>query len=233
MKNLSSKAFSREMPPSALPEQEPDMRSEKWLFFDVGSTLIDETEALLHRIRETVDGSGVSVAEFTRAANAYYAEGIDGYQAAVNDYALSKTPCHAEDERPYGDAASTLCALKTRGYRLGIIANQTPGLNERLRQWQILSFFDVIAASADCGFSKPDPEIVRYALRNAGCRPENAVMIGDRIDNDLLPAKALGMRTVRILTGPSAVFPYSGDPVDSTVRSLSALLDLFPPLSSY
>ena len=39
------------------------------------------------------------------------------------------------------------------------------------------------------------------ALERAGCKPEEAVMIGDRVDNDIIPAKALGMRTVWIKQG--------------------------------
>jgi FMN phosphatase YigB (HAD superfamily) len=39
------------------------------------------------------------------------------------------------------------------------------------------------------------------ALENAECKPENAVMIGDRLDNDIYPAKKLGFKTVHILRG--------------------------------
>lgn len=35
----------------------------------------------------------------------------------------------------------------------------------------------------------------------AKCKPENAVMIGDRIDNDIVPAKQLGMKTIWIKQG--------------------------------
>ena len=56
-------------------------------------------------------------------------------------------------------------------------------------------------------------------------------MIGDRFDNDLAPAKALGMQTVRVLSGPFAAFSFHDGSIDATVPSLSALLDLFPSLS--
>lgn len=204
------------------------MKPAKWLFFDIGSTLIDETEALAHRIRDTSEGSGVSVEAFTRTAEAYYAQGLDGYKAALCEYHLSKASWRPEDELPFCDAASTLHALKERGYRLGIVANQLPGTKQRLRQWRILPYFDVIAASDECGFSKPDPGIFLFALREAGCEPADAVMIGDRVDNDLIPAKALGMQTVRILSGPFSVSPSPEGAADATVLSLSALLDLFP-----
>jgi len=39
------------------------------------------------------------------------------------------------------------------------------------------------------------------ALDKAGCRPEEAIMIGDRLDNDIIPAKKMGMRTVWVRQG--------------------------------
>ena len=50
-------------------------------------------------------------------------------------------------------------------------------------------------------FQNPDRRIFEIALERSGCKPENAVMIGDRIDNDIVPAKQLGMKTIWIKTG--------------------------------
>jgi putative hydrolase of the HAD superfamily len=203
------------------------MQNPEWLFFDLGSTLIDETAAYARRIRETVDGSPVTVPEFEAAFKNFSAQGFDGYAAAAAQFGLSKAPWHSEEEFPYADAEAVLGALKRRGYRLGVIANQQPGMEARLRRWNLLRFFDVIAASADVGAAKPDPSIFLWALRHADCAPQNAVMIGDRIDNDILPAKALGMKTVRILSGPSAAYRPANDPADRTIPSLPDLLLMF------
>lgn len=203
------------------------MQNPEWLFFDLGSTLIDETAAYARRIRETVDGSPVTVPEFEAAFKDFSAQGFDGYAAAAAQFGLSKAPWHAEEEFPYADVEAVLRALRRRGYRLGVIANQQPGTERRLREWNLLQFFDVIAASAEVGAAKPDPGIFLWALRHADCAPQNAAMIGDRIDNDILPAKALGMKTVRILSGPSASYRPADDPADRTVPSLPDLLLIF------
>ncbi|MBQ1821387.1 MAG: HAD family hydrolase [Clostridia bacterium] len=205
------------------------MQNVQWLFFDLGSTLIDETDALARRVRETISGTNVRLKDFMRVCNARYAEGLDGYKTAVGTFHLSIAPWHSDEERPYHDAASTLQGLQSRGYRLGVIANQLPGTEQRLKHWGLLPFFDVVAASAECGYAKPDPEIFLYALRRAGCAPEKAVMIGDRVDNDLLPAKSIGMRTVRVLAGPFSASPAPEGAADATVRSLFALLSVIPP----
>ena len=46
---------------------------------------------------------------------------------------------------------------------------------------------------------KPNPAIFRLALEQAQCEPHQVVMIGDRIDNDIRPAKLLGWKTIRLL----------------------------------
>ena len=119
--------------------------------------------------------------------------------------------------------------MKCRGYRLGIIANQNPGAEQRLARWGLLRFFDVIAASAETGFAKPDPAIFQWALAQAGCLAPNAVMVGDRLDNDIAPANRLGMHTVRLLRGLGAYRePQSGDELpEITVQTLNELTDLF------
>ena len=199
----------------------------EWIFFDLGSTLIDETEAYAHRIRETVDGSSVSVSQFQNAFDRFSAQGENGYSAAVEAFGLMKTSWHSEDEHPFADCAAVLRELRQRGYRLGVIANQQSGTVSRLQNWGLLQYFDVVAASAELGAAKPSSEIFLWALEQAHCRPQNTAMIGDRIDNDILPAKALGMQTVRILSGPSARFTPQNDPSDRTIRTLSDLLTLF------
>ena len=199
----------------------------EWIFFDLGSTLIDETEVYAQRFAETVRGSGVSVSEFQKTAVRFWTQGLDGYPQAAAYYGLPKAPWRSEYESLFDGCAAVLEALKARGYRLGVSANQVPGTVKRLKAWGILRFFDVIAPSAELGMAKPDPAIFLWALQEAGCKPENAVMIGDRIDNDILPAQALGMKAVRVLTGPAAVYGPADDPSDAVVCSLSALLDLF------
>ena len=199
----------------------------EWIFFDLGSTLVDETEVYAKRFLETVIGSDISVSQLHETAVRFWTQGLDGYPEAVAYYHLSKAPWRSEYERLFAGCAAVLRTLRDRGYRLGVIANQVPGTVERLRNWDILQFFDVIAPSAELGVAKPDPAIFLWALQKAGCKPCNAVMIGDRIDNDVLPAKALGMKAVRVLTGPAKVYRPPVDPADLSIRSLSELIDRF------
>ena len=92
-------------------------------------------------------------------------------------------------------------ALFEKGYKIGVIANQSSGTEKRLEGWGFMKYIKLIVASAEEGVAKPDSEIFLRALSRAGCLPENAVMIGDRIDNDIEPANKLGMKTIWVKQG--------------------------------
>ena len=172
----------------------------QWIFFDIGSTLIDEQAAYEHRARDAVADSDVAYDTFYQTMLAFYRQGKKGDLEAAKKYGLPITPWHNEDECLYPDAVACLEALKSR-YRLGIIANQTPGLIMRLKSYGIDRYFDLIVSSAEEGVAKPDPAIFRLALKRAGCRPKEAAMVGDRLDNDIAPANLVGMKSVWIRQG--------------------------------
>lgn len=173
----------------------------QWIFFDVGSTLVDETKAYDHRARDMLAGTDISFDTFHRKRIQLAQAGFDGNSEAIRFFGLHKTPWPQEDEILYADAFETLKQLKHRGYHLAILANQNPGTAKRLHAWGLLDFFEVIAASAELGVAKPDPEIFRKAMTMAQCPPEKALMVGDRLDNDIIPAKQLGMKTLWIRQG--------------------------------
>ncbi len=167
-----------------------------WLFFDVGSTLVDETEAYAHRIRDVISGTDITFEEFQTKRIEYAKQNLRGDVEAMNHFGLTKTPWHHEDEKPYADAENVLKYLKEKGYQIGVIANQSLGTRDRLDNWGLIKYIDLVIASAEEGVAKPSPEIFNRALVLAGCKSENAVMIGDRLDNDISPAKNLEMKTI-------------------------------------
>ena len=86
-------------------------------------------------------------------------------------------------------------------YKIGIIANQDFGTEQRLANFNVHQYIDLVIASAEEGVEKPDLRIFQLALERANCKPEEAVMVGDRIDNDIIPANKIGMTTVWIKQG--------------------------------
>ncbi|MBP3380447.1 MAG: HAD family hydrolase [Ruminococcus sp.] len=173
----------------------------KWLFFDVGSTLIDETECYNHRIRDAIEGTDITFEQFTEKRTFFAKQNLKGDIEALKFFGLTKTPWHFEDEKPYEDAEHVLRTLYDKGYNIGVIANQSLGTEKRLEGWELMKYIKLVVASAEEGVAKPDSEIFLRALSRADCLPENAVMIGDRIDNDIEPANKLGMKTIWVKQG--------------------------------
>lgn len=172
----------------------------QWVFLDVGSTLSDESRAYDHRIREAIAGTGISYQEFFDKMIGYYRQNQKGDIKALEYFGLAKPVWHKEDERLYPQAEECLRRLKQR-YRVGVIANQSPGTEKRLQSYGVGEYIDLVISSAEEGVAKPDPAIYRLALDRAGCSPQEAVMVGDRLDNDILPAKELGMKTIWVRQG--------------------------------
>lgn len=201
----------------------------KWIFFDVGSTLVDETEAYNHRIRDMVVGTDISFKEFDDKRIALSKQGFDGNSEAIKFFDLKKTPWHKEDEVPFVDAEETLKYLKECGYKLGIIANQSLGTAERLEKWGLIKYLDMIAASAELGVAKPDKEIFQRSFEIAKCEAAETVMVGDRLDNDIIPAKFLGMKTAWIRRGLAIhqSLKYGDCVADYFIDSLSDLKSIF------
>lgn len=81
-------------------------------------------------------------------------------------------------------------------YNLGIIANQPPMALDELKKYQLEGYFKHIIISDVVGYHKPDPKLFRHAVELAGAKLDQCLMIGDRIDNDVRPAKMIGMRAI-------------------------------------
>ena len=201
----------------------------KWIFFDIGSTLVDESECYKARYTQAIENSDIPYADFENKVIDFSKQNKKGDHEAAKYYGLALPKWRKELEMLYPETKAVLKSLYDKGYKLGIIANQSAGSAKRLDDWGILKYFDVIAASAEEGVAKPDAEIFRRALAKAGCAPQNAVMVGDRLDNDIVPANEIGMKTVWVRQGLGG-YATPRDPLeypDHTVNDLSELCGIF------
>ncbi len=204
------------------------------LFFDIGYTLVNADAVWEARCREQADmpearALGLTAEDIYREIAEASRQYLPQYRTVVEKYGFTQAaPYRGELERLDPEAPAVLAALSQK-YSLGVIANQAKDLKERLRAWGILPYFSAVASSWEAGFLKPDPALFRYALSLAGCAPEEAVMIGDRLDNDIFPAKALSMKTVWLRQGFGALQVPKGPEytADYTIDSLTELTGIF------
>jgi HAD superfamily hydrolase (TIGR01549 family) len=219
------------------------MQDVRWLFFDLGNTLISEEAATDCRIRQLGSsfeqhGRRYSLEEVRCAlqkASAEFAPRLitGAIEKLTDDPELRKlieaeARYPKELEAPYEGAEQTLRTLSSR-YGIGVIANQSAGTQERLTKWGLMPFISICLSSTEAGLEKPDPAIFQLALSRAICRPSQAVMIGDRLDNDVRPARLQGWKTIRIAQG-FARFQSprdSFDEADVTIANVKELVPLF------
>jgi len=206
----------------------------RWIFFDVGYTLINEDNVWQKRFEEQAQSDearalGLTPEAIRREVEQSTISRKPQYRSFLQKYGLSfPAPYRHELERPYPETVSVLKFLSSR-YRLGVIANQSDGLRERLDAWGLLPYFSTFISSWDWQITKPDIRLFQAALDESGCTAHEAVMVGDRLDNDVLPAKSLGMHTVWIRQGFGRLqTPESeAEAPDHEIDSLSELLNLF------
>jgi FMN phosphatase YigB (HAD superfamily) len=100
----------------------------------------------------------------------------------------------------YPDAAACLARLRADGYRIGIAANQPAQVEAAMPAIGLAA--DFVATSDGWGVEKPSPAFFERIVEIAGADAVNIAYVGDRVDNDVLPAKNAGMFAVFLRRGP-------------------------------
>lgn len=172
----------------------------KWVFLDMGSTLVDESDVYESRCNYVISAKGLEHDEFIEKMHHAAKVSPTPIKQAAQAYGVALPEWNSSLEKLYLETEDVLKALSGK-YKLGIIANQLAGTQKRLHNWGVLQYFDVVAASAEAGYEKPDLRIFKLALEQAGCNPQNAIMVGDRLENDIAPARQLGMKTIWVRQG--------------------------------
>jgi putative hydrolase of the HAD superfamily len=103
--------------------------------------------------------------------------------------------------RPYPDAIPALIRYRERGVRLVVVSNWDVSLRLVLHNAGLARWLDGIVTAAEAGARKPAPAIFEQALGLAATRPEDAVHVGDSVDEDVVGARAAGIEPVLIRRG--------------------------------
>jgi putative hydrolase of the HAD superfamily len=166
-----------------------------------------EVSIVASRYMEEVEerqGRGFSFTDSPEKSGAFWREfyhsilrdlGIQGEDHVLPEvlYRTFSDPSHY---RPYPDGLEALEALKQGGFRLGVITNFEPWVEELLDGWGISSYLDIVVISGLVGREKPHPDIFREALRRADVPPGRALHVGDSPRSDFLGAREAGMQAV-------------------------------------
>ncbi len=202
------------------------------VFFDVGETLVDETrlyrdyamrmgvtyEYFLEKIEE-----GMALREPVRNVFARVKPGFDFAAARAQRDAEGKKFVIGPHDI-YADAAHTLASLKASGYFIGIVGNQPATAEAMLRESGLVA--DFIATSEGWGVAKPEPAFFQKVIEAAGMDPHRIAYVGDRVDNDVLPARAAGMWPILIRRGPWGRAHWGWPEADQAHLKIESLAEL-------
>lgn len=172
----------------------------KAVVFDVGETLVDETRAW----GALADAVGVPRLTFFGALGAVIERGLhhrEVFALLGVEWVDAWPPLERGDL--YADAKPCLEELRRSGYEIGLAANQ-PERTARFADEAGLEV-DFVATSAGWGVEKPAPEFFTRIVETVGRPAGEIAYVGDRLDNDVLPAKRAGMAAVFLRRGPWGV----------------------------
>lgn len=224
------------MAPGVAPDRAPTTtRGVEMVFFDIGGVMYDDSiyaRSWMQALREC--GAEFTDDEFDREYAAARAAQSGSFRRRLtrrflgSDDRLATVEARAANywsypsTALYPDVVPCLEALEGR-FRLGIIANQPTSVRRAMEREGLTRFFEVWGVSDDLGMQKPDPKLFAHVLYTAGISPARTVMLGDRLDYDVRPAKQAGMRAIWVLRGEAPDAPTSEQlaEADAAVRDLT------------
>lgn len=174
----------------------PALDDIRCVVFDIGETLVDESRmwALM------ADRVGVPRFTVMGMIGALIERGEDHRGVWSLLGVPAPEPIALELGDLYPDARPCLRRLRERGFSVGLAGNQPERIADDLRDAGMDA--DFIASSSAWGVQKPASEFFERVVRTAKEPPARILYVGDRLDNDVLPARAAGMRTAFIRRGP-------------------------------
>jgi len=215
----------------------PNMTTESFpavrvVFFDFGFTLWNEERAWT----AWAQWLGVSAFEFFAVLGSVIERGEHHHRAfevlrpgidLARERQRRREAGQSDAFRPedlYADVIPCLEELRAAGYRLGVAGNHFAEFAETLRLMKLP--LDFIGSSEEWRVEKPSPEFFARIVQISRVTPREIAYVGDRVDNDVLPAKAAGMVSVFLRRGPWGLI-HAGRPevqqADIQVDSLAEL----------
>ncbi|HEX2255001.1 MAG TPA: HAD-IA family hydrolase [Thermoanaerobaculia bacterium] len=111
---------------------------------------------------------------------------------------------HAEAWEVFPEVRGILAELAGMGLPMAVVANWDERLPGLLEELGLGSFFAAVVFSAEVGVEKPHPAIFHAALEVLGVAPEEALHVGDRMQEDVEGALATGMEALLLVRPETA-----------------------------
>jgi HAD superfamily hydrolase (TIGR01509 family) len=140
----------------------------------------------------------------------------------------------AADVSLYPGAEKTLQELRSRHVKIGLVTNNgRAGTDLTLRKYHLEPLFDAVVTRDDCEEMKPASAPIKKILAELGVSTEAAILVGDSV-MDIMAAKAAGLRSVAVATGPfpiERILKAEPDYLLGSVNELPLLIELLENLN--
>lgn len=176
--------------------------------------------AVAHGTRRAYDTP--QVAGFDLEATVAFHVACQFTRLDIADALLADRIVGAFVSRTVGALADSRAVLDrlSRRFKLGVVSNYYGNVARILAGAGIAPLLSAIVDSTVVGVSKPDPGIFALAVARLGVRPADALFVGDSLEQDIVPARAAGLRTAWLVGLRSAP---DDSPADIRVKTLAEL----------
>jgi HAD superfamily hydrolase (TIGR01509 family) len=176
------------------------------VWFDAGETLVDET-GLWER---AADAAGVPRFTLMATLGGLITRG-ERHSHVWELLGVEQPNTMFEPGDFYADALPCLAHLRARGLLVGVVGNTPREFEDAMRE-----HVDFVGSSVSWGVEKPAPGFFERIVAEAGAAPEEIAYVGDRVDNDVVPALRAGMVAVHLRRGP---WGYLQEPPPEALRA--------------
>lgn len=219
--------------------------SHRLVLFDLDDTLCDYTLARRHRLErafgDAFDASGRSrppeMADLMVKSIALNPHGADHFPELLADYGLSAGAVEAAQRwyrtnrfhelAFFSEARAALAAVRAQqgvaGRRVGIITNGPADVQRpKVELLGVEELVDFVVVSGEFGVHKPNPAIFREALRLGDAPADEAIYIGDSVEEDVTGARTAGLSTIWV-NRDGDPWTGSGEPPANEIRNIEEI----------
>jgi HAD superfamily hydrolase (TIGR01549 family) len=192
----------------------------KNIFLDAGGVILDETgfeENMCSIIVKTIQNYNYNYSKddywkdaeeaVYRFVPRVYDYILYKYIKDINNFSISKKHCKNVEKKNLNNNFKIMEGIEeflkkySESFKIGILGQYGKTFKEYLEYIGLLQYFIFSEIQDNYNVTKPDPRYFEAILKKCGCNAEESIMIGDRIDKDIIPAKLIGMKTIRLRTG--------------------------------
>lgn len=212
------------------------MTTKKVIMFDLDGTLSDPKDGILRSVDYALNQMGIQregeeLLSFIGpplqdSFKDHFSFTENEVHTAISHYRERYQALGKYENTLYPDVELMLNTLKEVGYRLAVATSKpTVFANDILAHFKLETYFDCVVGSELDGTRSDKGEVISYALSLLQVKPEDVVMIGDRV-HDIAGAQTCGVDSIAVSYGYGSEEELAAAGATHRVNGMNELLNL-------